>query len=627
MSLNIKPYNSKCNIVYGETKPFQDILRRHGALYLKGQGWLISKVGSINVLNALQKPIQPIKATEDFIYICKDPETFYLSSSYEEENLLNNDGTWNSVERYLMFKKYAGSFKAEEIKNANTLFDAKKIYTTRIIPFATTSKQLLLNKRITKLVNSSINPSYDASTLLYSATKEKFEKNEKLKEMLLNTGNAYIINDCYDDIGYAGNELGNTLMDIRQEFGGPQTEQIKTDHLVIEPYDNDRAVIRGDATQQILNKLPTKKNTNEWYIPKDQIDIYKEILYQTYPDNVKLSIEMADWRVELVKEILEMAEALMRLYRQRIVCIEDITFILNSIHSFKVDSSEAYPTQEFIERLNNIAHKLNITITQQVIDILWIWTNSVIGDESQYKSLSDIATKKDTIDENILKIVVEPKFELNEHEWLFLISFIKIFNLLKSKRTNTTNICITALNIITGIDYFTIIRDIYSERSQLVRKRKKSFIWTLKKTFKIKTPHISTIIKLLPKELNKKCILLFFISLDYISSLSNTEIVNVVKRMIQFSTIDKYDILLRELENKLNPKSTPDTNSDEQEQTDESLEKELIQNDATKQPEKNEEQKKADKQPEKKVKKKSEKTSKKDINIFEKHKTNAYDDL
>ena len=285
----IKDYSKRYLVILGNTKPHQALIRKHGGRFIHGKGWLIPKGRRVAIEKELHEIMSPLPAstsspvesatpvysvspepTPDEITSIKTPTTTisrpvvksdtidlytpigeygYMTIAFT--NLFNLDSKmWDSVERYLMYKMYEGTFKGKAIRDAETLADARKKFHINKVFIAKTPKQLVLNQKLVPLAQSVINKKYlqGREDIFYHANKAKFTQNNVLRNRLLKTSRTIINKNPDDFFGYEGNLLGNTLMKLRNEFGGSEYQIIKTNNLTIERYPANKSfyVIRGD---------------------------------------------------------------------------------------------------------------------------------------------------------------------------------------------------------------------------------------------------------------------------------------------------------------------------------------------------------------------------------------------
>lgn len=120
--------------------------------------------------------------------------------------------TWATTEHYFQAQKFAGTAYEAEIRNAKSPMKAAELGRSRKVR---------------------IRPDWDRvkDAVMFEAIKAKFTQHEELRDLLLRTGTARIIehteNDNYWGDGGDGsgkNKLGKALMQLREEL---QREKIK----------------------------------------------------------------------------------------------------------------------------------------------------------------------------------------------------------------------------------------------------------------------------------------------------------------------------------------------------------------------------------------------------------------
>jgi ribA/ribD-fused uncharacterized protein len=114
--------------------------------------------------------------------------------------------TWPTSEHYFQAQKYAGTPREEEIRRAKTLSEAARLGRDRKVPL----------RRDWESVKDA---------LMREAVLAKFTQHDDLRELLLSTGDATLVehteNDSYWGDGGDGsgrNRLGRILMEVRDEL-------------------------------------------------------------------------------------------------------------------------------------------------------------------------------------------------------------------------------------------------------------------------------------------------------------------------------------------------------------------------------------------------------------------------
>lgn len=127
-------------------------------------------------------------------------------SNFAQYSIKLKGRTWPTTEHYFQAQKFKGTTNENKIRKARTPMMAAQMGRSRKIK---------------------LRPDWDKvkDSLMYDAVKAKFNQYKDLKELLLSTGNAKIIehteNDAYWGDGGNGkgkNKLGKILMQVREEL-------------------------------------------------------------------------------------------------------------------------------------------------------------------------------------------------------------------------------------------------------------------------------------------------------------------------------------------------------------------------------------------------------------------------
>ena len=119
---------------------------------------------------------------------------------------------WPTVEHYFQAQKFAGTDHEETIRRARTPGDAKGLGRTKSIPLRSDWESA-------------------KEQIMYRAVLRKFETHDDIRDRLLQTEDAEIVENAPGDYywgcgadGTGQNKLGNILMDVRTHLRGQQKE-------------------------------------------------------------------------------------------------------------------------------------------------------------------------------------------------------------------------------------------------------------------------------------------------------------------------------------------------------------------------------------------------------------------
>lgn len=469
-----------------------------------------------------------------------------------------NDMEWDSVERYIMYKLYEGSYKGDAIKKAESLADARKLYEITSLKPAKSPKDLVINQKLKPYANSKINKSNlgDIRDLFKKATRAKFKQNPLIRRKLVGTGELEIITDnMRDRYGYEGNALGRLLMEIRKEDGGKDYDSsIRYNNLVMEPYSGNSEfyVVRGDPDPDFTTELrelgthtiaggkviPGKLNQNlqggsGWLIPMSAKSELEELVFDTYPNYKKIQVATDKWITRHAFDILRIALIYARHKDQREITDEDITFAVEKVLGNKVVNGENGAPDHFREIVTERLGKMKIT--DDAMGMLWRtvsgMADELIRDVIEYSQFEEINA---ALEDEILETAITPVHGLTPRESALITAFSKLYGLV-SKAFPDAGIknCITAVQMILGKDHYQFVKDVYEEKSKMKGKSEYPDEETqFRKRFEIKSPHTRYVLRYLPENIDKRCKLLVLTMLDYTTDLEGDEAIEISKRTI-----------------------------------------------------------------------------------------------
>nr|QBK87228.1 MAG: ankyrin repeat protein [Marseillevirus LCMAC201] len=625
--LCVRDYSTRYFVVRGNTKDHQNLLRKNGGKFFPklkgGKGWLLPLRNREIIENNMSQskptipsPEQESKPKESPTPVYSDNsinrpiinnsstidiytpigEYGYMTTSYTHPELFYLDKhTWDSIERYLMYKMYEGSIKANAVRDANTLVEARKKFNVNTIITAKTPKQLVMNQKMRPLAGSKMNTNnlQHREKLFYHANEAKFSQNRLLRNRLLYTDNKEIITkNSHDIFGYEGNLLGNTLMKLRYEFGGPVYEHrnvSKTNSLIIRKYSTLDAslrsakvpkpasgskpvspagaqprtnksfyVIRGDPDTELATQLRTlgtyktktdkvirgKLNLNlqggaGWLVPYGKRKEAKKIVFNTYPDEKKIQICGQDWVKKNIKQFLEIAILVSRFRGRQEIGPDDLMFTIKDIYGREdfLGEENGNPSVDFIHSVWKYVEKQDTVISDAAIQLLWNFLSKMVLEITQnietYDQMKEIMNN---IDATILDTPIKPAEGLTERESIIVHSFTRLYKLLKKINNVEAKICVIVVHMMLGNIHYENIRTIYSKKA----KMQTDTDWTdeenqFQRRFQITTPHIQAILDNLPADISTKCKLLVLTTLDYVMSLENENAITISKRLIVLS--------------------------------------------------------------------------------------------
>lgn len=489
----------------------------------------------------------------------------YLTLNYCQPGLIYLDKHyWDSVERYLMYKMYQGSYKGKAIKEAPSLHEARKMFKVLTVPVAKTPRQLVVNQRLRPLAESKPNTHYlqHREQLFFIVNKAKFTQQELYRNKLLATGDIPIFNcDAHDSFGYEGNLLGNTLMNIRHQLGGAKYDSRdlpKTNNLTIKRYlgNPNFYVIRGDPEPELateIRKLGTFRNSSGkivrgklnlnlyggsgWLIPAEHYPDAKWLVFQTFPSQKQIESYGRGWVKRRSMLIVEVAILFAKFRDRSEVGADDILFVIKDIFGAESFAGEEQPNESFMRSVWKFTDFQESAITDTAIQILWNYLSIIVSQILDgVRDFPELQERLDGADSDIFDKAINSLEGLTERESILVVSFKRIFGLLQKISDNESKACTTAIYMMFGRDYYDQIRMIYSKRAQtsVIRSTYSSEEHQFRDRFGIQNMHIKDIINHLP-DLSKKCKLLFLIATDYILSMEDAEAVQLSRRLLLLS--------------------------------------------------------------------------------------------
>ncbi len=602
--LHIEDYSSRYFLVRGNTKDHQKLFRRNGGRHIS-KGWIIpisrragveaelladlvaTKLIAESSMSASPAIISPedlasphflienivvdTSITRPVIKKDKSVDLYtsvgkygYMTLSFVHPNLFYLDGGyWDSVERYMMYKTYEGSFKGKAIKEADDLIDACRKFNVNTVSAAKTPRQLVINQKLSPLASSKRNTKYlqHCEQIFYRANKAKFNQNKIYRNKLI-SGDLEIINrNTRDNFGYEGNLLGNTLMKLRDEFGGASYDHRdvrKTNSLIIERYSGNKKfhVIRGDPTSELateIRRIGTYKTKTKrvirgklylnlqggagWLIPNGKYIEASKLVFNTYPDEKKIEVSGRDWVEKRMQQFVQVAMVFSRFRGKPEIGPDDVLFSIKDVFGSEEFTGEKQaPSDNFTRSVWRYVQDQDAIISDAAIQLLWDFLSKMVlefthGVET-FDQMKDIMNK---IEASVLEMSIKPVEGLTERESIIVHSFDRLYRLLKKISGSEAKICVTVVHIMLGEDYYQKIRELYASKTKMQSGGGSDEESQFRKRFHIKTPHIQAVLQGLPKDLSKKCKLLLLTSLDYIMELDSDDAITISKRLITLS--------------------------------------------------------------------------------------------
>ncbi|CAG0912019.1 unnamed protein product [Cyprideis torosa] len=144
--------------------------------------------------------------SETTIYFYAQTDAYSEFSNFAPYGVAFEDRWWRTVEHYFQAMKFHDEDYRERIRKCSKPKDAKALGMTRQIPLRTDWEDV-------------------KDAIMREAVRRKFQTHERLRDLLLSTGNARIAEnapmDAYWGIGPDGtglNRLGEILMQVREEL-------------------------------------------------------------------------------------------------------------------------------------------------------------------------------------------------------------------------------------------------------------------------------------------------------------------------------------------------------------------------------------------------------------------------
>jgi len=435
----------------------------------------------------------------------------FMTIKYTQKDLFNLDShNWDSIQRYLMYKKFENSPKGEMIKKIESLDAAIEIYNLKNIFDDTSPKSLIENKEMEGVIHSQTCENFDDKLYDYlrDANIAKF-KNPILKDKLKKTSGNIVNKNFYDEFGYIGNLLGNILMEIRD---GISSEK-KHNNIVLKTIDGV-CVLQGDPDARVSKKINGKYSYkyNGWCIIDTHVPSMKKLVLETAPDYVQLQKACYKWIKKFAKRILKNAIVIAKYLKHLEITESVLLFSINNIYGFNFTPTEnmQLPNEKFKKMVKKIIESEKFNISVPALLVLWNFSTKLSFDN--FKNIDTIEDFNQIIKVYNEKLLTEFNYtnkNLTENEELFVNVFKKLYGMIYK---NTKSIS-TIIQIISGRKHYEHIKKLFNNNQ------------------KIKLIHEIQLINTLPK-MNEKCTKLVLIAIEHLLNLPKDEKIKFIKKLL-----------------------------------------------------------------------------------------------
>lgn len=506
----------------------------------------IEKLLNKNGIQITKKPREAYN--KDIIYIEYpnevDTSLEKMSSRYWMNNLFYLDGAfWNSVDQYVYYNINKRNTNGEKIKQFKNRLEMDRF--------------LLLqkNKNTNKYIE--LSPSYEKSPfsylygkrLLEKATQKKFEQNTYLVEILKNITRIIVTNDYNDLYGYLNNNLGNVLMNIRNHHTPIPPKYINTNNLryfIYKPKPNFY-IVKGNPDEihtLELNKLSTYKTKKGmivkgkynpklidgggWLIPIEKEKKLEALIFNTYPENIKIQKFGRRWMSEKVDKIINISRKLIKTDNKKHIPQNIVQFVLIDIYNTKLVTGEKVVVPiEFLILLNNILEKYNVYINKLTQELLWEFISNMIQinfeDIVFYDDMVNRVQQFDIVFHRQITSMDVLCPPLDNFIYLFTQCFRKCFNLIKQQISNEKMACMITIDILVGNQNYNFILKSY--KTKIKYDKKGSYddeVILFQERFDIHVHFLKEIIDCIPK-VDKKCKLLLLTAIEFLENMNEND--------------------------------------------------------------------------------------------------------
>lgn len=456
---------------------------------------------------------------------------FYLDKQY-----------WNSVDQYIYYNLNKDNSNGQRIKQFRFRSDMDNFL---LLQNAGNTKNVSITNHYEKTPYSYLK----GKKLLETATKAKFYQNKYLLE-ILKTINKPLLNIDFDDTyGYINNNLGNVLMEIRMESIGIPKQILPSNNLrfsIYKPKPNFY-IVRGNPNEMYqyeLDKLSsyrTKKgymikgkynpkliDGGGWLVPRDHGDELHELIFETYPEYIKIRKLGKIWIDTKLEKIINVARKVVKTENKTQIPQSIIKFVIQKYYDTDiVAGKKVHVPLEFSITLSKILNKYGLSMNLLSQELLWEFisnlSNITLENIILYEEMKERLDKIDILFNDFMYKVEEQHPPLDNFVYYFITAFRKVFDLMKEKTETEKLACMITLDMIMGNKNYEKILHTYRNKIKYDKKgRYDDEITMFQERFDIHVHYIDEILEILPK-VDKKCKLLILTSIEYIENLDNEE--------------------------------------------------------------------------------------------------------
>jgi ribA/ribD-fused uncharacterized protein len=164
---------------------------------------------------------RPVPADNRILYFARDREQFGFLSHFHPSPIFLDEATWPTVEHYYQAQKSSDPLYRQAIREANTPGRAKRLAAPPDAPRKVSGQSWFRRSKTLP------RPDWGEVKLeiMRRADRAKFEQNPELAQLLLDTGQAELVEDSLSEPfwgigpdGSGSNWAGRVLMEIREEM-------------------------------------------------------------------------------------------------------------------------------------------------------------------------------------------------------------------------------------------------------------------------------------------------------------------------------------------------------------------------------------------------------------------------
>jgi hypothetical protein len=333
------------------------------------------------------------------------------------------------------------------------------------------------------------------------------------------------------------------------------TSGIRSNNLVLAPYNKKYDVIRGNPDSETIEKivqlgaykttdgrtvrghLNTKlRGGKGWLIPIERRPDVEKFIFTTLPDSNKFRISAIEWVLKKAKRLLKTAYifAIIKNKDDPAVNPEAILFTVKDVYSCIdcVTTEFGVPNAEFIEAIEEFAKDKRMKVTSETITLIWGVVGKMFQEmisKSGVNGYDDFRRSIATVDEAIDKFAVAGISGLSDKETLFLGGFDRLYKaFLNTQLPNANKACMGAIAILLKMGGYRAVRAVYDTKITAIGEQSEDIL--LLRTLTFKNVHVDKVVGHL-KQLPLRCKILVLVALEHYLGMPVEKQKKITKRL------------------------------------------------------------------------------------------------